>query len=95
MTPRTACGLIKCRPAAAGSRVAIVAPAAAFKQEDFDAGVAELRRLGFEPVFAESVFEREAIVAGSIAARTRALMDAWRDRGIDAIVAVRGGYGSV
>ena len=95
MTPRTACGLIKCRPAAAGSRVAIVAPASAFKQEDFDTGVAELRRLGFEPVFAESVFAREAIVAGSIAARTRALMDAWRDRGIDAIVAVRGGYGSV
>ncbi|HEX5215982.1 MAG TPA: LD-carboxypeptidase [Vicinamibacterales bacterium] len=95
MTPRTACGLIKCRPAAAGSRVAIVAPASAFKQEDFDAGVAELRRLGFEPVFSESVFEREPIVAGSIAARTRALMDAWRDRGIDAIVAVRGGYGSV
>jgi muramoyltetrapeptide carboxypeptidase len=87
--------LIKCRPAEAGSRVAIVAPASAFKQEDFDAGVAELRRLGFEPVFAESVFAREAIVAGSIAARTRALMDAWRDRGIDAIVAVRGGYGSV
>jgi len=95
VTPRTACGLIKCRPAAAGSRVAIVAPASAFKQEDFDTGVAELRRLGFEPVFAESVFAREAIVAGSIAARTRALMDAWRDRGIDAIVAVRGGYGSV
>ena len=95
MTPRTACGLIKCRPAQAGSRVAIVAPASAFKQEDFDAGVAELRRLGFDPVYAESVFARETIVAGSIASRTRALLDAWRDRGIDAIIAVRGGYGSV
>lgn len=95
VTPRTACGLIKCRPARPGSRIAIVAPASPFKQTDFDAGVSELKRLGFEPVYDESVFTRESIVAGSVSTRTQALMTAWRDRGIDAIIAVRGGYGSV
>ena len=39
-----------------GDRVAIVAPASSFIREEFDKGVAEIERLGFEPVFDESVF---------------------------------------
>ena len=75
----TRAGLRKCRAAGPGSRVAVVAPASAFDRDQFDQGIAELIRLGFEPVFDESVFERQP----------------WNHHDVDAIVAVRGGYGSV
>lgn len=78
-----------------GDRVAIVAPASPFARAEFDAGVAELSALGFEPVYDESVFEREMYVAGSAEVRARALQRAWEDTSIAALVAARGGYGSV
>lgn len=96
MTPRTEAGLLKCRPVARGSRIALVAPASAFDREGFDLGVAQLRALGFEPVWDESVFARDgAMVAGTAAARAAALAAAWARKDVDAILAVRGGYGSV
>jgi muramoyltetrapeptide carboxypeptidase len=77
-----------------GSRVAVVAPASGFRREDFDQGVAELSRLGFEPVWDESVFERQAYLAGPADVRARAIRSALRDPDIAALIAVRGGYGS-
>lgn len=78
-----------------GDRIAVVAPASAFARVEFDAGVAELRSLGFNPVFEDSVFERRAYAAGSAATRAAAFARAWRDPDIAALIAVRGGYGSV
>jgi muramoyltetrapeptide carboxypeptidase len=78
-----------------GDRIAIVAPASQAPRAEFDAGVAELRRLGFEPVFDENVFDRTAYLAGPAVARTAAFQRAWSDPGIAALVAVRGGFGSV
>lgn len=78
-----------------GDKVAVVAPASAFPREEFDKGIAELRRLGFEPVFEQNVFDREQYVAGTDGARAGAFLKAWRDPSIRAIIAVRGGYGSV
>jgi muramoyltetrapeptide carboxypeptidase len=95
VTPRTAGGLIKCRPVRAGSRIALVAPASPFARSEFDAGVAEIRRLGWEPVFDERIFDRDRFVAGTAATRASALRDAWTRGDVDAILAVRGGYGSV
>ena len=95
MTPTTASGLIKFRPLRPGGRVALVAPASAFDRVEFDAGVAELKRLGFEPVWDETVFERRAMTAGEPHVRVRALERAMTALGADAVVAVRGGYGSV
>jgi muramoyltetrapeptide carboxypeptidase len=77
-----------------GDRIALVAPASAFKREEFDRGVAELARLGFEPVFDERVFARQRFVAGGAALRAAALHDAWSDPSIAAILAVRGGFGT-
>jgi muramoyltetrapeptide carboxypeptidase len=77
-----------------GDRIAVVAPASAFKHEDFHAGVAELRRLGFEPVYDDSVFERKRYLAGAAETRARALRAAWCDPSIAGVIAVRGGYGS-
>src|SRR6476469_6523540 len=78
-----------------GDRIAVVAPASAFVRAEFDAGVAELRALGFNPVYEESVFERRAYAAGSATTRAAAFARAWRDPSIAALIAVRGGYGSV
>jgi muramoyltetrapeptide carboxypeptidase len=95
VTPRTAAGLIKPRPARPGSRVALVAPASPFSLEEFERGASELRRLGFEPIWDPGVFDKSGFVAGSPAHRAAALTDAWRRPDVDAIMAVRGGYGSV
>ncbi len=86
--------MLKPRALTAGDRVAIVAPASPFGREEFDAGLEEIRRLGFEPVFEESVFARGRFVAGAPELRAAALRAAWADPSIAGIVAVRGGYGS-
>jgi len=78
-----------------GDRIALVAPASAFSRDQFDAGVAELRRLGFEPVYEESVFARHFYTAGDASTRAGAFRRAWTDPSIAALIAVRGGYGSM
>lgn len=86
--------MLKPRALAPGDRLAIVAPASAFVRDEFDAGIAELRRLGYVPVFDDSVFAREAYVAGRPEDRAAALRLAFRDPSIAGIMGVRGGYGS-
>jgi muramoyltetrapeptide carboxypeptidase len=78
-----------------GDRVAVVAPASPFKRDEFEAGIAEIRALGFEPVYDDSVFARHGYVAGTPDVRVSAFMRAWEDPSIAALVAARGGYGSV
>jgi len=85
----------KPRALSPGDRVALVAPASAFDRDEFDRGVEEIRRLGFEPVYDDSVFDRRRYLAGSAEHRAAAIRTAWRDPSIGALVAVRGGYGSV
>lgn len=87
--------MLKPRALGPGDRIALVAPASPFSREMFDAGVAELRRLGFDPVFQPDVFARRVYTAGDPELRARALRRAWDDPSIAAIMAVRGGYGSV
>jgi len=78
-----------------GDRIGVIAPASPFARDEFDAGVAELGRLGYEPVFDDSVFARTRYTAGEPRVRAEAFHRAWRDPSIRALVAVRGGYGSV
>jgi muramoyltetrapeptide carboxypeptidase len=84
----------KPRALAPGDRLAIVAPASPFTREEFDSGLQEIRRLGFVPVYDDSVFARQRYVAGSAAVRAAAVDAAWRDPSIAGLVGVRGGYGS-
>lgn len=77
-----------------GDRLAIVAPASPFEMDEFEQGIAEIRDLGFEPVYDRSVFAREAYVAGPAEVRAAAIHAAWRDPSIAGLIAVRGGYGS-
>ena len=74
--------------------MALVAPASSFPPEEVEAGVAELKRLGLEAVYEPSLFDKERFVAGSVETRVKAILNAWRDPDVAALVAVRGGYGS-
>jgi muramoyltetrapeptide carboxypeptidase len=85
----------KPRALRSGDRVAIVAPASPFDREEFAAGVEELRALGFDPVYDASVFDRERYVAGTAEVRAGAFRQAWNDPATAALIAARGGYGSV
>lgn len=78
-----------------GDRIAVVAPASAFDRGAFESGLAELRALGFEPVFEESIFLRTGYVAGDARTRAAAFRRAWSDDSVAAVLAARGGYGSV
>ena len=87
--------MLKPRGLRRGDRVALVAPASAFARDEFDAGIRELTTIGFEPVYDERVFERSAYVAGPAATRAATVREAFTDPSIAALIAVRGGYGSV
>ena len=87
--------MLKPRALKPGDRIAIVAPASPFARDEFDLGVVELRALGFDPVWDESVFARDDYLAGPAERRAEAFRRAWADPAIAAVVAARGGYGSV
>jgi muramoyltetrapeptide carboxypeptidase len=88
--------MLKPRALKSGDRIAVVAPASPFAREEFDRGVEELRRLGFEPTFDPRVFSTEAgYLAGPPEVRAADFMRHWDDPSVAALIAVRGGYGSV
>lgn len=87
--------LRKPRALAPGARVAVVAPASPFEREQFEAGVAELRALGFDPVWDDRVFARRGFASGDAPLRAASFDDAWQRPDIAALIGVRGGYGSV
>jgi len=74
--------------------VGIVAPASYFKREEFEAGCQTLRRLGYTPVYSDSIFEHDLYFAGTIERRQRELHEMFRRSDVRAILCARGGYGS-
>ena len=78
-----------------GDRIAVVSPASPFAVQEFEQGIAEIRRLGFDPVYDESVFERSVFTSGPAEVRAAAFRRAWSEPSVAALIAVRGGYGSV
>jgi muramoyltetrapeptide carboxypeptidase len=76
-----------------GSKVAVFAPASPAEQLDVTAGLAELRRLGYEftPV---QLPGPEGYFAGSMQSRREGFLKAARQADIAALVALRGGYGA-
>ena len=86
--------MIRLRRLRSGDRVALVAPASSFPHEEIPAGVAELARLGLEAVYDQTIFDKDRFVAGPVETRVRAILNAWEDPSIAALIAIRGGYGS-
>ncbi|MBF8300092.1 MAG: hypothetical protein HW394_462 [Acidobacteria bacterium] len=57
--------------------------------------MAEIHRLGYEPIYDASVFDTSMFTSGSANVRATAFTRAWSDPTVAALIAVRGGYGSV
>lgn len=93
--PKTRAGLTKARPVEPGSKVALIAPASPFDRAEFDAGLAELQRVGLVPVFDEEIFSREDVVAGPAERRAAQFLSVLDRDDVDVVMAVRGGYGSM
>jgi muramoyltetrapeptide carboxypeptidase len=77
----------------AGSRVAVIAPASPGPSESEERGVAELQRLGFGVERGTSRIS-QGYFAAAAAERRAELLRALRDPKIDALISLRGGYGS-
>lgn len=87
--------VIKPRSVQPGDRIAIVAPASGCPREELDRGAEEISRLGFHPVFSDAALARGPFSAGPPAQRAADFMRFWSDPDVAALVALRGGYGSV
>jgi muramoyltetrapeptide carboxypeptidase len=77
-----------------GDKVGIIAPASNIKGELLEAGCDRLRALGYEPVYSESILERDLYFAGSVKRRVQELEDMFVRPDVRAIVCARGGYGA-
>ncbi len=76
-----------------GDTVAVVAPGSPIGQDRLDAGVAELRRLGYDVRFRPDIAAADTFFAGSHERRYRELRDALDDPAVNAVFCARGGYG--
>jgi muramoyltetrapeptide carboxypeptidase len=88
-TPRT-----KPRTLRQGDKVGIVAPASNIKRELLETGCDGLRQLGYEPIYQESILERDLYFAGSVERRANELEQMFVRDDVRAIVCARGGYGA-
>jgi muramoyltetrapeptide carboxypeptidase len=90
---RTICKLQKPPALGKGSRLGIVSPSSPADSADVASGIAELRRLGFE-VAEPAPTAPQGYFAGTHEERVQQFCRTIRDRKIDGVVAVRGGYGA-
>ena len=77
-----------------GDTVGIVAPASNIKRDLLEQGCDALRRLGYTPLYFDSILEQELYFAGSAERRTRELEAMFGRDEVRAIVCARGGYGA-
>jgi muramoyltetrapeptide carboxypeptidase len=80
-------------PAGPGDRVGVAALSGPVDPARLEAGLASLRRLGFEPVLASNVLSRDGLFAGGDAERLAAFHRLAADPDLAAIFFTRGGYG--
>jgi muramoyltetrapeptide carboxypeptidase len=77
-----------------GDRVGIIAPASNIDRKALEKGAKAIARLGYEPMFSESIFSRNTYFAGNVERRVGELEAMFESRDIQAIVCARGGYGT-
>ena len=87
--------MIEPKPLKKGGTIAIVAPAGPLDSDIIFQGEELLQRMGFEVIVTPSCFERINYLAGhSDRERAEDIMMMFADDGVDAILCMRGGYGS-
>lgn len=78
-----------------GDRIGIVAPASPFERDRFEQGIKVLEKMGFFPVFDESLFRKNGYFAGTSGERAREIQALFADPDVKALCCARGGYGSL
>jgi muramoyltetrapeptide carboxypeptidase len=78
-----------------GDRVGLIAPASPPTGDDIAESVAHVESLGLQPVLGKYVHEQNGYLAGSDAQRAADFNAMAADAGVRAIVAIRGGYGTM
>jgi muramoyltetrapeptide carboxypeptidase len=79
---------------ARGARIRMISPSSPPAQELVSLGLAELRRLGYQPVISRRPAAPSAYFAAAARERAKAFSAAIADRNVGAVVSSRGGYGS-
>jgi muramoyltetrapeptide carboxypeptidase len=80
-------------PLSPGDTVGIIAPASPIERDQFEAGCAALRALGYEVFYFESIFERQRYFSGALQRRVDEFHAMFSRPEIRAVVCARGGYG--
>ena len=80
-------------PAGPGDRVGVAALSGPVDPARLEAGLAALRRLGFEPVLAANLRSRDGLFAGGGTERLMAFHELAADPGLPVIFFARGGHG--
>jgi muramoyltetrapeptide carboxypeptidase len=79
-----------------GDAIGIIAPAAKLIDRDqFIGGINILREMGFEPVFPRELWPGDFYLADTDKNRVEEFSRMWSEDHIKALIAVRGGYGSI
>lgn len=78
-----------------GDTIAYVAPAGPVERDLVMAAKKKMEERGYHVKFDESLFEVDGYLAGSDERRAKELMAAFTDPEVDAVAAVRGGYGAM
>src|SRR5581483_328422 len=86
--------LVKVPALRPGDTIGIVAPASNVNPSDLEAGCTALRAAGYQPLYLESMLDRDLYFAGSTSRRARELEDMFKRQDVRAIVCARGGYGA-
>jgi len=77
-----------------GDTIAVIAPASPIStRELFDQGVDTLEKMGFKVQYNDRIFQSSRYLAGNDTDRAEELMCALEDPSIQAVIALRGGYG--
>jgi muramoyltetrapeptide carboxypeptidase len=77
-----------------GDTVCIVAPASTIEQRDgLNQGIETLESMGFRVRYDERIFQSSRYLAGDDSSRAEELIRSFKDSSIQAVIALRGGYG--
>lgn len=77
-----------------GDKIALVSPAGFLTDEKFEKSVNNIKKLGFEPYFENSLREKHGYLAGEAKSRANEINKMFQNRNVKAILCARGGYGT-
>lgn len=88
--------MIKPRKLKIGDKIGIIAPASpVFDKDKIERGVNILKEIGFNVALGNSCFQRYGFLAGDDKVRVNDINEFFMDKSIDAIICLRGGYGTI